>query len=77
MSQTSSTHPNAVTQRTFPINQVFVQAVIVIAAVLITYIPAMRGGYIWDDDRYVTKNTTLRDSAGLKRIWFNVGATPQ
>lgn len=53
------------------------QAAIVIAAVLITYIPAMRGGYIWDDDRYVTKNITLRDSAGLKRIWFDVGATPQ
>src|ERR1043166_4603878 len=77
MSQTSSTHPNAVTQGTFPINQVFAQAAIVIAAVLIAYIPAMRGGYIWDDDRYVTKNATLRDNAGLRRIWFDVGATPQ
>src|ERR1043166_3143918 len=77
MSQTSSTHPNAVTQGTFPINQVFAQAAIVIAAVLIAYIPAMRGGYIWDDDRYVTKNVTLRDNAGLRRIWFDVGATPQ
>jgi Tfp pilus assembly protein PilF len=53
------------------------QAAIVIAAVLITYIPAVRGGYIWDDDRYVTKNITLRDGAGLRRIWFDVGATPQ
>jgi tetratricopeptide (TPR) repeat protein len=77
MSPTSSTHSNAVTQRTFPINQVFVQAAIVITAVLIAYIPAVRGGYIWDDDRYVTKNVTLRDVAGLRQIWFEVGATPQ
>ncbi|MGH8101570.1 MAG: tetratricopeptide repeat protein, partial [Chthoniobacterales bacterium] len=55
----------------------FAQAAIIVAAVLIAYIPALRAGYIWDDDRYVTKNITLRDSAGLRRIWFDVGATPQ
>ena len=73
----SSTHSHAVTQPIAPINRVFMQAVIVAAAVLITYIPAVRGGYIWDDDRYVTKNITLGDVAGLRRIWFDVGATPQ
>ena len=31
----------------------------------IAYIPAMRGGFIWDDDKYVTTNMVLRDSAGL------------
>ncbi|HEY2124537.1 MAG TPA: tetratricopeptide repeat protein [Chthoniobacterales bacterium] len=52
-------------------------ALIIFAAVLIAYIPAMRGGFIWDDDMYVTQNVTLRDGAGLKRIWFEPGATPQ
>jgi len=52
-------------------------AAIIIAAVLVAYIPALHAGFIWDDDRYVTKNVTLRNAAGLKRIWFDVGATPQ
>src|SRR6266480_6390139 len=52
-------------------------AAIIIAAVLVAHIPALHAGFIWDDDRYVTKNVTLRDAAGLKRIWFDVGATPQ
>ena len=55
----------------------FAPAAIIIAAVLIAYLPALRAGFIWDDDRYVTKNVTLHDTAGLRRIWFDIGATPQ
>ena len=38
------------------------------------YIPALRGGFIWDDDFYVTKNPMLRTAQGLKRIWVRPGA---
>jgi protein O-mannosyl-transferase len=41
------------------------------------YIPAMRGGYIWDDDLHVTENMTLRSFAGLRSLWFEFGAIPQ
>lgn len=41
------------------------------------YMPAIRAGFIWDDDEYVTDNATLRDAAGLRRIWLEPGATPQ
>jgi tetratricopeptide (TPR) repeat protein len=40
--------------------------------VLITvgaYIPAMRAGFIWDDDAYVTNNGALRSLDGLRKIW--------
>ncbi len=37
----------------------------------------MHGGFIWDDDLYVTKNATLRDGEGLWKIWFMVDAVPQ
>ncbi|MBN1672967.1 MAG: tetratricopeptide repeat protein [Kiritimatiellae bacterium] len=51
------------------------------AAILVVtglaYIPAMRAGYIWDDDYYVTENETLRSADGLRRIWFEFGAVPQ
>jgi len=36
----------------------------------------MKGSLIWDDDAYVTK-PTLQSLSGLRRIWFEVGATEQ
>jgi tetratricopeptide (TPR) repeat protein len=44
---------------------------------IVAYVPAMNGGFIWDDDAYVTENETLRSLEGLHRIWFEVGAVPQ
>src|SRR3990170_1792996 len=44
---------------------------------LLAYLPAIGGGFVWDDDSYVTRNTTLRSADGLRRIWFELGAVPQ
>ena len=44
---------------------------------VVAYLPALRAGFIWDDDDYVTQNATLRDAHGLQRIWCEPGATPQ
>ncbi len=44
---------------------------------LTAYLPALRGGFVWDDDDYVTENATLRERSGLRQIWLEVGATPQ
>jgi len=58
-------------------------AALIILLTVVAYIPALRGGFIWDDDSYVTDNTTLRTMDGLRRIWFEVatkneaGVTPQ
>ncbi len=49
----------------------------VILTVIIAYSPALTGGFIWDDDNYVTNNKTLRSYSGLKDIWFKPGAIPQ
>lgn len=43
----------------------------------LAYGPAYRAGFIWDDDSYVVDNTTLRDVAGLGRIWLEARANPQ
>ena len=44
---------------------------------LLAYLPALRGGFVWDDNDYVTENRTLRSVEGLKQIWFKPGAVPQ
>jgi tetratricopeptide (TPR) repeat protein len=46
--------------------------------VLAAYFPVMiGGGWIWDDNDYVTENPLLENSAGLYRIWTDPTATPQ
>ena len=52
-------------------------ASLIVLITLLAYIPAMRGGYIWDDETYVTNNPTLRTLDGLRRIWLEPGAVPQ
>ena len=41
-----------------------------VAITLVVYLPAIRGGFVWDDDDYVLNNTALRTPAGLWTIWF-------
>ena len=52
-------------------------ALLLVAMTLATYVPAMGGGFIWDDDDYVLHNPTLRTAGGLAQIWFQLGATRQ
>lgn len=53
-------------------------AVAIFAFTVIAYLPALlQGGFIWDDDMYVTNNIALRSLAGLRDIWFKLGTTPQ
>lgn len=52
-------------------------ALLLLILVAGAYLPAIRGGFIWDDDSYVTENRQLKDVAGLGRIWFQPSATPQ
>ncbi len=52
-------------------------AVLLLVGTVVVYAPALRGGFVWDDDVYVTQNATLRSVEGLGRIWFDIGATPQ
>src|SRR5438270_10829947 len=44
---------------------------------IFAYSPAWHGGFIWDDDRYVTHNYLLIASDGLRRIWFSIDAPSQ
>ncbi len=50
---------------------------LLVLAVLAAYLPAMRGGFVWDDDDYVVNNQTLRSPGGLAQIWFQPGSVPQ
>ncbi len=48
----------------------------VIVLTVVAYLPALGGGFVWDDDAHVTA-PSLRSWEGLGRIWFELGATQQ
>jgi Flp pilus assembly protein TadD len=50
---------------------------IAFAAVLLAYLPALFGGFVWDDDSHVTGAMALRTAEGLRDIWLKPGATCQ
>jgi tetratricopeptide (TPR) repeat protein len=51
-------------------------AALVIGATFLAYLPALGGGFIWNDGDYVTK-PSLRSLGGLARIWTEAGAAEQ
>jgi len=52
-------------------------ALAIITACFAAYIPAMKAGFIWDDDYYVTNNPLLTAPGGLYRIWTSRAVTSQ
>jgi tetratricopeptide (TPR) repeat protein len=50
---------------------------LIVLAVFLAYLPALRGGFIWDDDVYVTNNPLLTAPDGLRRIWFTTDSPSQ
>ncbi len=48
-------------------------ALIILLTVMV-YIPALRNGFIWDDDNLVVQNPLIRMSDGLHRFWFTTQA---
>jgi hypothetical protein len=55
----------------------WIRVVFLIIAILISYQRLCHAGFIWDDDKYVTENSTVHSFDGLLHIWFNPGATVQ
>ncbi|MGH7994798.1 MAG: tetratricopeptide repeat protein [Opitutaceae bacterium] len=49
---------------------------VIVFATFASYWPALRAGFIWDDNAHVTA-PALRSLHGLWRIWFHLGATQQ
>ena len=53
------------------------QGGLIVLLVFLAYLPALHGGFIWDDDAYVTNNPLLTAPDGLRRIWFSMDSPSQ
>jgi len=50
---------------------------LLVLATVVAYVPALRGGFIWDDDHYVTVNPAVASPDGLAKIWLLPSSSPQ
>ncbi len=58
------------------LRQKWILPLLLVAAVVLAYLPVWHAGFIWDDDGHVTK-PELRSLHGLARIWIEPGASQQ
>src|SRR5947199_435090 len=52
-------------------------AVLLAALTIFAYRAAWNGGFLWDDDVYITNNELLTAPDGLRRIWFSLDSPSQ
>ncbi len=45
--------------------------VLLIAAAMMVYMPALMGGFVWDDEVSLTENPLIKSAHGLIDIWFS------
>ncbi len=55
----------------------FIFAIVLTALTIFVYRPAWNGGFLWDDDVYITNNELLTAPDGLRRIWFSLDSPSQ
>ena len=48
---------------------------LIVLLTLVAYIPALHGGFIWDDDDHLTQNRAMTASNGLRLIWSSLAVS--
>jgi tetratricopeptide (TPR) repeat protein len=51
------------------------QGALIVLFVFLGYLPALRGGFIWDDDAHLTANPCIVGPLGFREIWTSSAAT--
>ena len=55
-----------------------IQGGLIVLLVFLAYLPALRGGFVWDDDSWTTNLSALfQNPSGLHLIWFQPTALQQ
>jgi tetratricopeptide (TPR) repeat protein len=50
------------------------RAALLLLLTVVAYLPALRGGFIWDDDVLITDNRMIKAGNGLRRFWLTTEA---
>ena len=52
-----------------------IPSALIVLFVFLAYLPALRGGFIWDDDAHLTANPCIVGPLGFREIWTSSAAT--
>ena len=55
-------------------NQPWFLALVLAVVTFLAYFPALRGGFVFDDDNLIINNRLIHAGDGLHRIWFTTEA---
>lgn len=55
--------------------EILIVAALIMTATLVVYLPGIHGGFILDDDLYLTQNKLIADADGLRSFWCTTRAT--
>ena len=55
----------------WPTSGSLLKALLVVGAGLWIFSPAFMGGWLWDDDRYISDNPIIQDPEGFWKVWVN------
>jgi len=53
----------------------WIGAVLIVLLTVVAYLPALRGGFIWDDDDHLTANPAMTAPDGLRLIWSSLAVS--
>ena len=51
------------------------RAALILLLTIVAYMPAMRAGFIWDDDDHLTTNPAMSAPHGLRMIWSSLAVS--
>ena len=55
-----------------------IQGGLIVLLAFLAYLPALHGGFVWDDDEWTTNLSALfQDTSGLRLIWFQPATLQQ
>ena len=70
--------PRKISELVFsPRSRACIFALVLAAVTILVYQPSWNGGFLWDDDVYITNNELLTAPDGLRRIWFSLDSPSQ
>jgi protein O-mannosyl-transferase len=50
--------------------RVIAMGLLIFCTTLVAYVPSLKGGFIWDDDTFLTQNKLIKAADGLYRFWL-------
>ena len=62
--------PPAAKRRPAGNRQLILGTLVLAGLVILVYFPALKGGFIWDDDDFLTQNPLISAPDGLRRLWL-------